>query len=146
MLQITKIVRFEMAHAIHGYAGGCKNIHGHSYILHVTVTAPQQKEGYVKAPGYLLDFKDLKRIITAEVVKPFDHMLVLSKAFIEENEAIKNQDNLFVFDAEPTAENLLVYIQQALQLKMPDKIKLNQLKLYETSDSYAVWTNDDVAY
>ena len=84
-------------------------------------------------------------MIEAVVVKPFDHMLVLSKAFIVANDAIKNQDNLFVFDTEPTAENLLVYIQQALQLKMPDNIKLNQLKLYETSNSYAMWTNDDVA-
>jgi len=84
-------------------------------------------------------------MITEVVVKPFDHMLVLSKAFIAENKAIKNQDNLVVFDAEPTAENLLVYIQQALQLKMPDNIRLNQLTLYETSDSYATCTNDDGA-
>ena len=38
MLKLTKIFHFEMAHAIHGYAGACKHIHGHSYELHVTVT------------------------------------------------------------------------------------------------------------
>ncbi len=38
MLQITKIFRFEMAHAVFGYAGKCSHIHGHSYVLHVTIT------------------------------------------------------------------------------------------------------------
>jgi len=48
-----------MAHAIHEYAGQCKNIHGHSYILHVTVAARLQVEGYIEEPGFLLDFNDL---------------------------------------------------------------------------------------
>jgi len=59
ILQLIKIVRFKMAHAIHEYAGQCKNIHGHSYILHVTVAARLQVEGYIEEPGFLLDFKDL---------------------------------------------------------------------------------------
>ena len=37
MLLLTKIFDFETAHAIDGYNGMCKNIHGHSYELHVTV-------------------------------------------------------------------------------------------------------------
>ena len=45
MIRITKEFKFEMAHALHGYDGLCKNIHGHSYRLWVTIRgeASQQK-------------------------------------------------------------------------------------------------------
>ncbi len=37
MIRLTKIFNFEMAHALYGYDGPCKNIHGHSYQLEVTI-------------------------------------------------------------------------------------------------------------
>jgi 6-pyruvoyltetrahydropterin/6-carboxytetrahydropterin synthase len=63
MLSVTKIFDFEMAHAIHGYKGSCQYIHGHSYQLHVTVAAVKPVEGYIPAPGIMIDFKDLKKIL-----------------------------------------------------------------------------------
>ena len=65
MLQLTKIFQFETAHAIFGYQGGCKNIHGHSYELHVTVASPH--DDFIPAPGFILDFKKLKAIVSAAV-------------------------------------------------------------------------------
>ena len=55
MLLVTKIFYFEMAHAIHGYAGACKNIHGHSYELEVTVSGCTTKDEYIPAPVYVPD-------------------------------------------------------------------------------------------
>lgn len=38
IIRVTKEFRFEMAHALFGYDGPCKDIHGHSYKLSVTVS------------------------------------------------------------------------------------------------------------
>ncbi|MBK6977151.1 MAG: 6-carboxytetrahydropterin synthase [Cytophagaceae bacterium] len=34
-----------------------QNIHGHSYVLHVTVTSSVNKQGYLPAPGLILILK-----------------------------------------------------------------------------------------
>ena len=48
MIRITKEFKFEMAHALHGYDGLCKNIHGHSYKLWVTIRGEVRKEKTIK--------------------------------------------------------------------------------------------------
>src|SRR5665647_2887595 len=140
MLSLTKIFHFEMAHAIHGYPGSCKNIHGHSYELHVTVTAGKESQNYIPAPGFILDFKELKQLVTSAIIQTFDHKLVLSHTYLCNNPAITSQENLVTWDVEPTAENLLIYIQQCIREKLDNGVKLVALKLYETKDSYAEWT------
>lgn len=139
MLRLTKIFHFEMAHAIHGYPGVCKNIHGHSYELHVTVSSVNGYKDYIPAPGFVIDFKDIKKIVIAAVIEKFDHKVILSRDFLFENPSFSSQENLVTWEAEPTAENLLIYMKQILCEKLPDKLKLVQLKLYETKDSYAEW-------
>lgn len=139
MLSITKIFHFEMAHAIFGYSGACKDIHGHSYELHVTVAAACDETLYIPAPGFMADFKDIKKWVQASVIEKFDHSLLLSPAFIEANPGVSHLKNLIIFEAEPTAENLLINMKQVLLQVLPAGLKLIRLKLYETKDSYAEW-------
>lgn len=139
MITITKVFRFEMAHAIFGYVGKCKNVHGHSYILHVTVTKSLGDDGFVSAPGFILDFKELKKIVNEKVIKELDHRLILSNEYLKSNSAFISAENMFAWDMEPSAENILIYIKQQIESNLPAEIKLIKLKLYETSDSYAEW-------
>lgn len=139
MLQLTKIFHFETAHALHGYAGACKNIHGHSYELHVTVSSVNDYQNYIPAPGFMIDFKEIKKLVNILVVEKFDHKVILSKDFLSENPSFLSQENLVIFEAEPTAENLLIYILSNIQKDLPSNIQLVKLKLYETNDSYAEW-------
>ena len=141
MLSLTKIFHFEMAHAIYGYPGSCKNVHGHSYELHVTVTADHEDQKYIPAPGYILDFKELKLLVADAIIKPLDHQLVLSVSYQTKNPSFSSHENLVSFEAEPTAENLLIYIVRILQKQLPEEVKLARLKLFETKDSYAEWEN-----
>lgn len=141
MLQITKIFRFEMAHAIHDYPGKCKDIHGHSYELHITVTTNDHANDFIPAPGLIMDFRTLKQLVNDTIISQLDHRLVLSKNYLKENPSIKAA-NLLVWEAEPSAENILVYIQKALAKKLQAPVKPVKLKLYETSDSYAEWVNN----
>lgn len=142
MLLVTKIFHFEMAHAINGYQGACKNIHGHSYELHVTVSADNQEKGYIAVPGFIIDFKELKQVVQSSVIRVFDHKLVLSKDYLSKNPGIHSQENLVIWNAEPTAENLLLYMHDAICDKLPNHVNLIRLKLYETKDSYAELIND----
>lgn len=144
MLSVTKIFHFEMAHAIHGYYGACKNIHGHTYELHVTVSSVFNSDGYIPEPGFVVDFKEIKNIVTAFIIDKLDHHLLLSKKFIEANSTITAANNLFVFDAEPSAENLLLYIKRIMQEQLPEHIHLSRLKLFETKDSYAEWVSNNL--
>ncbi|MBL0202295.1 MAG: 6-carboxytetrahydropterin synthase [Chitinophagaceae bacterium] len=139
MLSITKIFHFEMAHAIYGYAGACKNIHGHSYELHVTVSAEGDETVYIPPPGFMADFKDIKKWVQAAVIEKMDHSLLLSPDFIAANPTVSSLKNLVIFEAEPTAENLLIQIRLILVKILPVNLKLIRLKLFETKDSYAEW-------
>jgi 6-pyruvoyltetrahydropterin/6-carboxytetrahydropterin synthase len=139
MLKLTKIFHFETAHAIHGYEGACKNIHGHSYELHVTVTADTFSDDFIQAPGFVIDFKEIKKVVKEQVIVNLDHKLLLSKQFITENKYTSQQENIMVWEIEPTAENLLLYIKKILTSSLPAFVQLSYLKLYETKDSYAEW-------
>jgi 6-pyruvoyltetrahydropterin/6-carboxytetrahydropterin synthase len=128
-----------MAHAIHGYSGPCQHIHGHSYELHVTVSSHGSDNDYIPAPGFILDFKDLKKLIQSSVIEKFDHKLVLSQGYLIEQPGLNSQENLECWDAEPTAENLLIHIRRILEKCLPSNLALIKLKLYETKSSYAEW-------
>ena len=143
MIQVTKIFRFETAHAIHGYNGHCRNIHGHSYELHVTVISANDQGNYLPAPGFIIDFKEIKKLVTSSVIEIFDHKVLLSRDFILANPAFASQENLVTWETEPTAENMLLFIKQTLNEKLPAEVTLVQLKLFETKDSYAEWINDN---
>ena len=139
MLCVTKIFDFEMAHAIHSYNGRCQYIHGHSYQLHVTVTTAMPVDDYIPAPGIMIDFKDLKKIVIENVVDKFDHQLVLTETYIKAHDVKVANENLVLMEAEPTAENLLLFFRKIIERKLPESIKLTSLKLYETKNSYAEW-------
>lgn len=132
-----------MAHAIFGYSGACKNIHGHSYELQVTVTSGEEGQSFIPAPGFILDFKELKQIVTSTIIQLFDHKLVLSRDYLAKIQDLHSQENLLIWEAEPTAENMLVFIQRILRENLPPAIRLAELKLYETKNSYATWINTD---
>jgi len=140
MISITKIFRFEAAHAIHHYPGSCAHIHGHSYELQVTVQAKEPSEGFIQGLGIVYDFKDLKTLVQEHAIKLLDHKLILSKAYLAETKKSFTDNELVVFEVEPTAENLLIFLRGQIRPKLPKPICLSSLKLWETRDSYAEWS------
>ncbi len=140
MLQVTKIFHFETAHAIHGYSGACRNIHGHSYELFVTVSGKEEGDTYIPGTGFVVDFKELKHCVNDAVVKYLDHKLVLSKNFLAQNPFLEKTENLIVWEVEPSAENILIFIKENILKALPADIYLEKLKIYETRDSFAEWS------
>lgn len=142
MISVTKIFRFEMGHAIDEYEGMCKFIHGHSYVLHVTVSALEKKKEPLPAPGFVIDFKELKKIVNEKIISKLDHALVLSEQYVKKHPSNGGTNqNLIIWPYEPSAENILYFIRQELQQSLSDNFSLVRLKLWETSDSFAEWEN-----
>lgn len=141
-VRLTKIFHFETSHALHGYDGKCKNIHGHSYGFHVTVAGEAiEEEGHVKN-GMLIDFGDLKKIVNDLIIDVFDHALVLNGNSPHKNlgeDLIKQGHKIILLPFQPTCENLLTHFVELLSEALPKTVKLVALKLIETETSYAEW-------
>lgn len=130
-----------MAHAIHGYSGACKNIHGHSYELFVTVACINDSNNFIPDPGFVIDFKELEKLTISSVIKQFDHKLVLSRNFLSINSSLFTLENLVILEFEPSVENLLIHIKNIIHENLPETLKIIKLKLHETKNSYAEWIN-----
>ena len=119
-IEVTKEFEFESCHHLLEYKGNCKNPHGHSYKLQVTV------KGVLDTIGMVLDFKELKSIVKACVITPLDH-----KDLNEE------------LDFNTTAENMVKWIYDVLdeQVKIytKDRVRVEKVRLWETSSSHATY-------
>lgn len=144
-VRVTKEFSFEMAHALWNYDGACKNIHGHSYRLFVTIKGePITDENHVKF-GMVMDFKDLKSIVNKHVVDVLDHSLVVFSNAEGDTlaQVRKMYEKVYVFDFQPTCENLVIHIASTITPKLPPYLSLYSVKLYETATSYAEWYASD---
>lgn len=145
MIRITKIYNFEMAHVLKDYDGPCRNIHGHSYKLYVTVIGkPLLKEDSPKK-GMVMDFKDLKAIVKSRIVDRFDHALVISKETDPDmiSSMKKHMEKLILVDYQPTSENLVTDFASIIRSHLPENVKLHNLRLWETANSYSEWFAED---
>lgn len=137
MLSITKQFRFEAAHAILNYDGLCKNIHGHSYVLHVCISGKKDPETQM-----VVDFKFIKKVLEENFLNQVDHALMLNKNNPGISAMAAYEGKKYWLNGEPTAENLLDTIAELIQTKFPEGIVLKSLRLYETESSFADWTPD----
>ena len=141
-IRITKKFRFEAAHALYGYDGKCKNIHGHNYKLFVTVVgSPTSDSSNVKF-GMVMDFDDLKKIVKAEIIKDFDHSVIFNKNSPHKklaDDLIKNGHKVVLADYQPTIEEMIIDFANKISSKLPSEIRLHSLKLEETETSYSEW-------
>jgi len=145
-IRITKHFDFESAHALYGYDGKCKNIHGHSYHLHVTVIGEPIENAEHPKNGMVMDFGDLKTIVKNEIVDKFDHAVVLNNNSPHRELANTINDyshKVVLVPYQPTSENMLFDFATRIQKQLPQNVLLHSLKLYETANSYAEWYADD---
>jgi len=145
-IRITKQFSIETGHALYGYDGKCKNVHGHSYKLSVTVLGtPITDRNNVKF-GMVIDFGDLKKIVKEEIVDQFDHATVFNKTtpHIElANELKKRDHDVILVDYQPTSENMVIDFAERIKRRLPENILLHSLRLQETESSFAEWFASD---
>jgi len=141
VIRVTKEFDFEMAHALWNYDGPCRNVHGHSYRLFVTLSGVPIEDSKDPKNGMVIDFTDLKRIVVKEIVNVFDHAVVVSRQFDRDKTEMfaKMFGNTVLVDYQPTCENLVADFAGRISRHLPSGTNLHSLKLYETATSYAEW-------
>jgi 6-pyruvoyltetrahydropterin/6-carboxytetrahydropterin synthase len=144
-IRISKEFNFDMAHALLGYDGLCKNIHGHSYTLVVTVKGTPIDDDSSPKNGMLIDFKELKSLIKQQIIEEFDHALVLNEKTPGSliNELKKHFDKIVLMAYQPTTENMINDLAKRIILLLPSNLELYALQLRETPTSYAEWIASD---
>lgn len=115
LIEVTKIFTFDSAHNLTEYKGKCERLHGHTYKLEVTVKGTPDKEGMV------IDFGDLKQLVTEKVIKKLDHHYL--------NE---------VLGFNTTCENMITWMWDVLSPHLDTKrYRLKSITLWETPTSFA---------
>ncbi|MCT4203594.1 6-carboxytetrahydropterin synthase [Elizabethkingia anophelis] len=146
MIRITKIFTFETAHVLYNYDGKCKNMHGHSYKLFVTVKGKPVNDLGNPKNGMVVDFGDIKKIVNEEVVDIWDHAVLINANSPHKelgNELEGRGHKVIYCSFQPTCENMLYEIAAKVQAKLPSDISLAYLKLHETENSYGEWFAED---
>lgn len=145
-IRITKQFNFETGHALYGYDGKCRNVHGHSYKLSVTVIgSPIDDNSHVKY-GMVIDFGDLKKIVNEEIVDIFDHATVFNKntPHVELAKELKDRGHhVLLVDYQPTSEMMVIDFAAKIKKRLPENIQLHSIKLQETETSFAEWHASD---
>jgi 6-pyruvoyltetrahydropterin/6-carboxytetrahydropterin synthase len=145
-IRVTKSFGFETGHALYGHDGLCKNIHGHSYKLFVTVIGKPIIDANHAKNGMVIDFKDLKTIVKSEIVDVFDHAMVLNinSPHSELATVLSSQEHKVIrVDYQPTSENMVIDFANRIASKLPSHIKLFKVRLNETATAYAEWYASD---
>jgi len=141
LIRVTKEFPFEMSHVLWNYDGPCKNVHGHSYRLFVTIAGSPAENIENPKNGMVMDFSDLKTIVRKEIIDLFDHSVVLSNQIDRQKaETFKTLfGNTVLVNYQPTCENLVADFAARIAPQLPAGVKLHSLKLYETATSFAEW-------
>lgn len=120
-VEVSKEFSFDAAHHLHQYDGKCKNLHGHTYRLIITIS------GFVDDTGLVIDFADIKKMYQERIESHVDHQYL--------NEVLPAMNT--------SAENMIVWMWEQLQealsaLSFGDRqLRLEELSLYETPTSRA---------
>ncbi|NDK57470.1 6-pyruvoyl trahydropterin synthase family protein [Pontibacter fetidus] len=140
-IRLTRHFTFETAHALLNYNGPCKNIHGHSYKLQVTIVGKPIADTTDPKYGMVIDFGDLKKLVQEHIVSPLDHALILREdtdpALINVLQQLNHK--LVLTPYQPTCEHMLIDFKNKLTQHLPQTIKLHSLRLWETENSFAEW-------
>jgi len=156
---ITKKFTFEAAHRLRHHRGACRNVHGHSYKVEVSLQGVTSKEG--PGEGMVLDFGIVTEIMnrllhepdkakrTARFPVPLDHSLFLHEDDPLHFEILKFTEmsamRLSVLKWEPTAENFAReighYLIEALEEKSHRRgmVSMSHVTVWETAKSCATW-------
>ncbi|CAL2103834.1 6-carboxy-5,6,7,8-tetrahydropterin synthase [Tenacibaculum sp. 190130A14a] len=145
-IRITKQFSFETGHALYGYDGKCKNVHGHSYKLSVTVIGTPISDTSNVKYGMVIDFGDLKKIVKEEIVDVFDHATVFNQntPHVELAKELKDRGHhVILVDYQPTSEMMVIDFADKIKSRLPESLLLHSIKLQETDTSFAEWYASD---
>ena len=140
MITVTKTVKFDAAHVLTNHQGLCKNLHGHTYRVDVSVSQAEDDDR-----DMVIDFKDLKVIANEVICDRFDHAFIYTPASAGEKEIAavveKNGMRTVAIPFRSTSENLAKMFYDELKARVPG---LAAVKVWETADNCAEYRESNV--
>lgn len=142
-MEITRRLEFDAGHRIPNHEGQCRHIHGHRYVIEVTLLGDVlNHQGYAD-DGMVLDFGDIKKLANELIVSKWDHAFLVAK----EDESLVNflgsiqGHKTVVLDVIPTVENLaqtaFSILEPVFKNNFSGRLNLSRLRLYETPNCWA---------
>lgn len=139
-VRVTKSFCFECAHMLPFHKGKCRNIHGHSYKLDVTVRGQLKSGSDDPEDGMVMDFSRLKEIVENGILRAYDHSLVLPRSAAD---TIRLDTKIIYTESSPTCEVLLLDMVGTVRSSLPGELELVAMRLSETDTSYSEWLLED---
>ena len=144
-MYLTKEVKFHMAHMLANHEGECKNLHGHTYTLQITVF--KDLDFKCEKSDMVIDFAVLNDIVKEKILNICDHSFAFWKNSTENLELKfskllkENKKKIVEFNFRPTAEMMSKWFFDVLQeaLKRYD-VGVKSIKLWETPTNMVEYT------
>jgi len=142
-MEITRRLEFDAGHRIPNHEGHCRHIHGHRYVIEVTLLGDVlNHQGYAD-DGMVLDFGDIKKLTNELIVSKWDHAFLVAK----EDESLVSflgsipDHKTVMLDVIPTVENLaqtaFSILEPVFKNNFSGRLNLSRLRLYETPNCWA---------
>ncbi|WP_226806927.1 6-pyruvoyl trahydropterin synthase family protein [Candidatus Vallotia cooleyia] len=147
-MTITRKLEFDAGHRIPDHRSQCRNLHGHRYVLEITLHGGLISLVGASDRGMVMDFSDVKRLAIEHLVSVWDHALILYekdiivRSFVDTLPGHKT----VVLNEIPTVENLAVKAFETLDhvynVRYGINLQLVKVRLYETPNCWADITRD----
>jgi len=142
-MEITTRLEFDAGHRIPNHKSQCRNLHGHRYVIEVSLTGDIITQDEASENGMVMDFSDVKRIAKECVVNVWDHAFLVFKNDVPVREFLSSMPNhkTVIFPTVPTAENMAAEAFRILDSEYKDiygnQLELTRIRLYETPNNWA---------
>ncbi len=142
-MQITRRLEFDAGHRIPDHGSQCRHLHGHRYVLELTVKGEIINAAGRPDNGMVLDFSDVKILAKEQIVDKWDHAFLCWKddQIVADFLASMPDHKTVLLDVVPTAENLahiaFGILDAALRKRYGNTLCLERVRLYETPNCWA---------
>lgn len=142
-MQITRRLEFDAGHRIPNHSSQCRHLHGHRYVLEITLSGTLVRAPGKTDEGMVMDFAEVKKIAYEHIVSHWDHAFLVyaqDKAVVDFLLTLPDHKT-FILESIPTVENLA---QHAFNVLAPlylsaydNRLSLSNVRLYETPNCWA---------
>ncbi len=140
MIEVTKIIEWDMGHRVPNHDNKCRFPHGHRYRLECTITGEPSTLSGSSSEGMVYDFGSIKQVLMERIHDVLDHGFMafsgdkIIRTFAQQ---FPQETQVIFVPFIPTAENITVWCYEQIKNSFPPNLKITQIRLYETPNSWA---------
>jgi 6-pyruvoyltetrahydropterin/6-carboxytetrahydropterin synthase len=131
MFRVTREIDFCYGHRLLNYDGKCRYLHGHNGRAVIVL-----ESSTLDARGMVLDFSDIKRVVSRWIDEHLDHRMILRRDDPAVSALEELGEPLCLIDANPTAENIAKLI---FEFTAGQGFPVVETHLWETPQCFATY-------